>query len=90
MQNDAIASGKLLTDDEVVDEVMNARNRSDCRPGVGYGPKAVGRSSKHPCSKQNIRTEYIASQKKNEELTQKLDMVMETQAKMAEEMAQVN
>ena len=43
LQNDAIASGTQRTTDEIVDEVMQAYKRSDCRPGFGYGPRAVGR-----------------------------------------------
>ena len=96
LQSDSLTSGQPLTDEEIVDEVMNATKRTDYRPGAGYGPRAVGHSTRIG-SKQHYREELFASQQKNVELTQDVKMLKDTCAKMedtcakmAEEMAQVH
>ena len=46
MYEDSQVSDNPLSPEEVIDIFMNASKRSDYYPGRGYGPPAIGRSSR--------------------------------------------
>ena len=46
MYRDSQSSDKPKTPEEIVDEFMNANNRSDYHPGRGYGPPSIGKSTR--------------------------------------------
>ena len=46
MYRDSQSSNKLKTLKKIVDEFMNANNRSDYHPGRGYRPPSIGKSTR--------------------------------------------
>ena len=46
MYEESQSSDNPLTPEDIVNTFMNAATRSDYHPGRGYGPPAIGRSSR--------------------------------------------